>query len=214
VIKIHSFISLLSGGLDSPVAVYLMIKRGFKPICLSFLTSDDNSQSMKKKVINILQILTQHTDYKLKVYFINHDFNLSNFTQNCDRKLTCVLCKRLMLRIAKEIGKKEGTNLIVTGDILGEQASQTLDNLFAYNDIIQDHIILRPLIGFNKEDVININKQLELYETISQKSAGCQFNPQYPETHAKKNEVVAAESKIKFDFLIQKALHDAEILEI
>ncbi|MFX1275158.1 MAG: hypothetical protein ACFFBP_09790 [Promethearchaeota archaeon] len=213
-IKINSFISLLSGGLDSPVALYLMAKRGLKPICLSFLTSDDSSHSMKNKIINILQGLTLHTDYKLKVYFIDHDYSLSNYIQKCDRKLTCVLCKRLMLRIAKEIGKKEGTNLIVTGDILGEQASQTLDNLYAYNDIINDHVILRPLIGFNKEDVIKINKKLGLYDIISQKSAGCQYNPQYPETHAKKNEIFDGESKINIESLIKKALDRAIILEI
>ncbi len=211
---IHSFISLLSGGLDSPISVYLMIKRGLKPICLSFLTSDDKSHSMKKKVVKILRILTQFTKFKLKIYFINHDFNLSHFQQNCERKLTCVLCKRLMLRIARVIGEKESTNLIVTGDILGEQASQTLDNLYAYNDVLQDSIILRPLIGFNKEEVINIGKDIGLYEIISQKSASCQFYPQYPETHAKINEVLAAESKINYDFLVEKALNSAEILEI
>lgn len=191
-----------------------MIKRGFKPICLSFLTSDDRSHSMKKKIINILEILTHHTNYKLKVYFINHDFNLSKFQQNCERKLTCVLCKRLMIRIAKEIGKKEGTNLIVTGDILGEQASQTLDNLYAYNDIIQDYVILRPLIGFNKDDVININKKLDLYDIVSQKSAGCQYNPQYPETHAKKSEIFEEESRIDIKDIINRALNKAEVLEI
>ena len=210
----HSFISLLSGGLDSPISVYLMIKKGLKPICLSFLTSDDQNHSMKTKVVEILRILTRLTDYKLKIYFINHDFNLSNFQQKCDRKLTCVLCKRLMLRIARVIGKKENTNLIVTGDILGEQASQTLDNLFAYNDVLKDSIILRPLIGFNKEDVIDIGKDIGLYEVISQKSASCQFYPQYPETHAKLKEVIGAESRINYDLLVEKALNDAEILEI
>ena len=169
---------------------------------------------MKQKIINIIQVITNQTEYKLKIYFIDHDFNLINFKQCCDRKLTCILCKRLMIRIAKEIGKMEGTNIIVTGDILGEQASQTLDNLFGYNDIIFDHIILRPLIGLNKEDIIKINKKLGLYEIISQKSAGCQYNPQYPETHAKKSEILEAESKINIDFLIKKALKSAEILEI
>ncbi len=212
--ELNSFISLISGGLDSPVATYLMLKRGFKPICLSFLTSDDRSHSLKRKVIEILQILTSYTDYKLKTYFVDHDFNLSHIIQNCPRKLTCVLCKRLMIKIAKEIGKREGTNIIVTGDILGEQASQTLDNLHSYNDIIQDYIVLRPLIGFNKEDVIVINKHLGLYEAISQKSSGCHYYPEYPETHAKLIEVLHAEIRIKYDTLIQEAVNNAEILEI
>ena len=204
---IHSFISLLSGGLDSPISVYLMIKRGLKPICLSFLTSDDKSHSMKKKVVKILRILTQFTEY-----FINHDFNLSHFQQNCERKLTCVLCKRLMLRLARVIGEKESTNLIVTGDILGEQASQTLDNLFSYNDIIKDFIILRPLIAYDKNEVINAIRELGLYDLISQSSASCLFNPQYPETHAKTKEVEYSETNINIPKLVDEALGKAEIV--
>lgn len=168
---------------------------------------------MKKKVIEILKLLTKYTENKIKIYFINHDPNLGIFKQKCDRKLTCVLCKRLMIRIAKEIGKIEGTRLIVTGDILGEQASQTLDNLYAYNEIIEDHVLLRPLIGFNKEDVIKIDQKIGLYDAISQKSAGCLFNPQYPETHAKPHELVNAESNLDIIEQIKNSLKNAEILE-
>jgi len=210
---IRKFISLLSGGLDSPIAAYVMIKRGFTPTFLTFLTSDDYEDSLKKKVINIVKILTTFTDNKLKIYFINHDNNLEGFKQSCDRKLTCVLCKRLMLRIAKQLGKLEGTNIIVTGDILGEQASQTLDNLYSYNNIIQDFILLRPLIGCDKQEVININKQIGLYNTSSESSAGCQFNPQYPETHAKLVEVEDSELKVKISELVESSISSAEILE-
>ena len=204
---------MLSGGLDSPIAAYVMIKRGFTPTFLTFLTSDDYEDSLKKKVIKIVNNLTTFTDDKLKIYFINHDNNLEGFKQTCDRKLTCVLCKRLMIRIAKQLGKIEGTNIIVTGDILGEQASQTLDNLYSYNNIIQDFILLRPLIGCDKQEVININKQIGLYNTSSESSAGCQFNPQYPETHAKLFEVEDSELKINISDLVENSIKSAEILE-
>ena len=210
---IRKFISLLSGGLDSPIAAYVMIKRGFTPTFLTFLTSDDYEDSLKKKVIKIVNNLTTFTDDKLKIYFINHDNNLEGFKQTCDRKLTCVLCKRLMIRIAKQLGKIEGTNIIVTGDILGEQASQTLDNLYSYNNIIQDFILLRPLIGCDKQEVININKQIGLYNTSSESSAGCQFNPQYPETHAKLFEVEDSELKVNISDLVENSINSAEILE-
>jgi thiamine biosynthesis protein ThiI len=144
VVTVRKFVSLLSGGLDSPIAAYVMLQRGFTPVFLSFLTSDDYEESMKKKVINIVKILSTFTPDELKIYFINHDNNLETFKQVCHRKLTCVLCKRLMLRIAQHIGKLEETNIIVTGDILGEQASQTLDNLYSYNNVTQDSILLRP----------------------------------------------------------------------
>ena len=205
---------MLSGGLDSPIAVYLMIQRGFDPICLSFLTSDDEEHSMKNKIVAILQILTKFTKRKIKIYFINHDQNLGTFKQKGERKLTCVLCKRLMIRIAKEFSKRENTNIIVTGDILGEQASQTLDNLHAYNQILGDNIILRPLIGFNKEDVIKLDKKIGLYDLISQKSAGCTFYPQFPETHAKLHEVLNSESRFEISEIINHSLKNAEILEI
>jgi thiamine biosynthesis protein ThiI len=207
------FISLFSGGLDSPVAAYLIAKNGFEPIFLSFLTSDDSANSLKLKIINILKKLKTQIDHRIKVYFINHDSNLSIFQQNCDRKLTCILCKRMMLRIAIAIGKREGTNLVVTGDILGEQASQTLDNLIEYNDLMRNFIIIRPLIGWDKLEVINLNKKLGLYNITSLKSASCQFNPIYPETHAKKHEIIKSELLFNISEIVENSLKRAEILE-
>lgn len=209
----RKFISLLSGGLDSPIAAYLMLKRGFTPTFLSFLTSDDYEDSMKKKVIKIVKILSRFTNDELKIYFINHDNNLDAFKEFCDRKLTCVLCKRLMLRIAKKLGELNQTNIIVTGDILGEQASQTLDNLYAYNNIISGCVMLRPLIGCDKQEVIDLNKKIGSYNASSEPSAGCNFNPQYPETHAKLGEVLNSEKKVNIEELMMKSIKNAEILK-
>ena len=209
----RKFISLLSGGLDSSIAAYLMIKRDFIPVFLSFLTSDDANHSMKNKVIDLVKLLSRYTDNELKIYIINHDNNLEAFKQFCDRKLTCVLCKRLMLRTAKCLGSLENTKIIVTGDILGEQASQTLDNLYSYNNIIQDFIVLRPLIGCDKQEIININKKIGSYEVSSIPSAGCKFNPQYPETHAKPHEIQHSESKINIFDLVENSIEKAEVLK-
>jgi thiamine biosynthesis protein ThiI len=118
-----------------------------------------------------------------------------------------------MIRIAKQIGVNEDTNLIVTGDILGEQASQTLDNLYSYNDLSKNIIILRPLIGCNKQDIIDYNKKIGLYEISSRTSASCQFNPQYPETHAKQIEIKNSESNLNLDDLVFKSIKNAEVLE-
>jgi thiamine biosynthesis protein ThiI len=212
-IIMKKFISLFSGGLDSPVAAYLIAKNGFEPIFLSFLTSDDNENSLKLKIINILKKLKNQIDHSVKVYFINHNPNLNIFQQNCERKLTCILCKRMMLRIAEEIGKREGTNLIVTGDILGEQASQTLDNLIEYNDLLRNFIVIRPLIGWDKLEVIDLNKKLGLYKITSLKSASCKFNPIYPETHAKKHEITKSELLYNISEMIEESLKRAEILK-
>ena len=208
------FISLLSSGFDSPLAAALMIKRQFIPVFLSFLTSDDEVHSMKNKIIRIIKKLKNLTSNQLKVYFIDFDDNLNVLKNNCDRKLTCVLCKRLMFRIARNLAIKEKTNLIVTGDILGEQASQTLDNLYSYNEIAKDIVILRPLIAYDKNDVIRDIRELGLYEIISQPSAACAFNPQYPETHAKLEEVIFSEKKIKITNLVNNAISNIEVLNL
>ncbi|MEJ2296416.1 MAG: hypothetical protein P8Y23_16825 [Candidatus Lokiarchaeota archaeon] len=209
---IIKFISLISSGFDSPLAAAVMINRDFSPVFLSFLTSDDERNSMKKKVVTLIKKFKDLTDRVLKVYIIDYDNTLNALKNNCERKLTCVLCKRLMLRIAAYIGSKENTNIIVTGDILGEQASQTLDNLFSYNDIINGFIILRPLIAYNKNEVINSIRELGLYDIISQPSPSCKYNPQYPETHAKLREVKKSENRINIITLVQKAYKNAEIL--
>ncbi|MFX1337583.1 MAG: hypothetical protein ACFFDK_03150 [Promethearchaeota archaeon] len=208
------FISLLSGGFDSPVAAYFMTKRGFKPIYLSFLTSDDTNHSMRNKIIEIIHKLSTYTDFKAKLYLINHDPNLELFKKECERKLTCILCKRLMIRIAFQVAKIENATFIVTGDILGEQASQTLGNLYVYNDLVKELPILRPLISFNKQDVMMINRDIGLYEICSQKSASCQYNPQYPETRAKSRGVAGEESKMDINTLIISSIKKSEILFI
>ena len=206
-------ISLLSDGFDSPAATYLMIKREFTPIILSFLTSED-IKAQKQKIIKIVETLSKLTHSKLKIYFISHESNLTFLKQHCSRKLTCVLCKRLMIRIAKELCKTEGTNIIVTGDILGEQASQTLDNLYAYNDLFKNYVILRPLIGKDKLEITNLDKKIGLYDAIAKSVGPCRFNPKYPETHTKLDELRENEKKVEYPKLIQDSLENAEILEI
>ena len=87
-----------------------------------------------------------------------------------------------------------------------------LDNLFAYNDILKGAILLRPLIGRDKLDIIRLNEKIGLYGLTSKSSAGCKHNPQYPETHAKPNELKLAESRVDIDDLIKESLSNAEVL--
>ncbi|MFX0026157.1 MAG: hypothetical protein ACFE8M_07060 [Candidatus Hermodarchaeota archaeon] len=206
-------VSLLSAGLDSPVAAYLMMKKDFHPVFLTFLTFNSQNLKVKEKIVEIVKILAKFAKTTFKIYFIPHDLTLNLLKQLCERKLTCILCKRLMIRIAIQIAEIENTNLIVTGDILGEQASQTLDNIYTYNNLIENYMIIRPLIGWNKLEVINLNKKLSLYEITSKLSISCLYNPEFPETHAKLHEIQNNESKIKIRDIVKKAISSAELLE-
>ncbi len=208
-------ISLISGGFDSPIATYLMIKQGYLPVCLSFITDQENIGRFKQKIINIAKILSTHIkNEKIKLYFIDHNSNLTFFKGNCERKLTCILCKRFMYRVSSKIGQIEGTNLIVTGDILGEQASQTLDNIYSYQSIVGKATILRPLIGFDKLEVIKISRKIGLYDICSEKGDGCKYFPAYPETHAKVSIVEKAEDSVPIPNFIDESIKNAEIYEI
>ncbi|TFF98622.1 MAG: hypothetical protein EU547_00880 [Promethearchaeota archaeon] len=210
----YNIITLLSDGIDSPVASYLMMKKGFIPIFLTFITTKSQERQMKKKIRSIVKKLKKFSKNKLKIYFIPFTNTLEHLIEKCPRKLTCILCKRLMYRISIRIGVKEQTNLILTGDILGEQASQTLSNLDSFHSIFKDHIKISPLIGMNKLDVININKEIGLFQVCSQKLHSCQYYPQYPETNSKITEIIHAETLINLDILILNAINKAKIEEI
>ncbi len=209
----QSFVSLLSGGLDSPVACALMVKLGFIPIFLTFSTSRKNSLIFKRKITAIIKKICINYEKSTQLYYVEFDQFLGYVSSVCQRKLTCLMCKRTMIRIAKEIGKIENTRYIVTGDILGEQASQTLDNLFSYNSLIDDFVLIRPLIGFNKDEVVKLNKNFGLYQLCSQKIGECRFNPQYPETHARMDEIRIASSIIR-DYNLKALLNEAEIIRV
>jgi thiamine biosynthesis protein ThiI len=206
-------ISLLSDGFDSPVAAYLMMKQGFLPVFLTFLTTVQEEADMREKIGNVLNKLSKFSQTELKAYLIPYTSNLEIFKNRCSRKLTCILCKRMMLRVACQIADKETTRLILTGDILGEQASQTLSNLYSYNAILKNYIKLMPLIGLNKMDVININKIIGLYSISSNKINSCQYYPQYPETNVKKKEIKRAENKINLSQILENTLKSAQILK-
>lgn len=207
-------ISLLSEGFDSPIATYLMIKQGFLPVCVTFITNNENIDKFKSKIIKIVKILSTYIEKNLKVYFIDHNSNLILFKENCERKLTCILCKRFMYRVGSKIGQIEGTNLIVTGDILGEQASQTLDNIYSYQSIVRNTTILRPLIGFDKLEVMKISRKIGLYEICSEKSDFCTNFPEFPETHAKVPIIEESEKNIPILSLIDQSIKESEIIEI
>ena len=207
-------ISLLSGGLDSPVSTYLMMKRGYDITAISLVTAEDPEELNKKKILGLGKVLTDLTNRKIRLYYIKYTAIQSQFVEKAERKLTCLLCKRLMLRLAQEIAKRNGIKFIINGDILGEQASQTLDNLYVVQRVISDVLVIRPLIGYDKLEVIRIAQKIGTYDVCSMKSPGCDKNPQYPETHAKLKDLIKAESNFNFEPIIEKLIESAEIINI
>jgi thiamine biosynthesis protein ThiI len=207
-------VSLLSGGLDSPIATYLMMKRGYDVLAISLITANDPEGLNRNKILQIASLLKEKTGRNIEVYFIKYVHIQSEFVEKAERKLTCLLCKRLMLRLAQRIAKEQGIKFIINGDILGEQASQTLENLYAVQRVVSDALVVRPLIGFDKLEVIRIAQQVGTYEICSMKSPGCDKNPQYPETHAKLKDLVKAESVFNYEPIVESLVKSAEIVKV
>jgi thiamine biosynthesis protein ThiI len=178
---------LLSDGIDSPVASYLMIKRGCNAIFLHLKISEEGLKKTEK-IFNILN------DYDYTSKFIVKDYKdeLQNIKNNLEKigkeKYTCIFCKKAMLKIAEKYAKDLKCDAIVNGDNLGQVASQTLKNISVIGKEIT-YPILRPLIGMDKNEIIDIAKEIGTYDISISKEVKCFAVPKYPITSANIEEV-------------------------
>ncbi|UYP46383.1 tRNA sulfurtransferase [Candidatus Lokiarchaeum ossiferum] len=209
-----SFVSLLSTGLDSPIASYLIMKQGYNCFGLSFLNGKENRNLNKEKIIQIGKKLVELTKRKMRLHFVDYDAIVEVFKEKCEPKLTCVICKRTMIHTAVYLTHFYKASMIVNGDILGEQASQTLDNLYAVHQINKEVPVVRPLIGFDKLDIIKISQKVGLYELSLIKGPACENNPKHPETRANVQKLLVAESNIDRDEILKNILSLIEFIDI
>ncbi len=205
---------LLSGGIDSPVAAYLMLKRGLKLTAVHFHSLPRTSPASLEKVREILQKLNI-IQPSFKLYLTPLLKLQEEIVKNCPAKLRIVLQRRLMMRIASNIAQKEGAEALVTGESLGQVASQTLTNMGVIAQAAEQEI-LRPLLALDKQEIVEIAKQIGTYEISIRPHEDCcaLFVPDHPATKAKMSEVKAAEAKLDTHELVQQALEETEVEEI
>jgi len=186
---------LMSDGIDSPVAAYLMIRRGCNATLLHLKLSEEGL----KKVRSLAEILS---DYDCDLRFVVKDFRdeLKSIKENLEKldkgKYTCIFCKRTMLKIGEKYAKDLNCDAIVTGDNLGQVASQTLKNLRTISEGIKLPI-LRPLIGMDKNEIIEIAKEIGTYEISTSNEIKCFAVPRYPVTKADIEEINKIEAELK-----------------
>ncbi|ADT84141.1 thiamine biosynthesis ThiI-like protein [Thermococcus barophilus MP] len=173
-------VALLSSGIDSPVAIYLMLKKGLEVIPIHF----KQDEGKYKKVQKIWKQLKELYPERLKELVVVdvYEYQAPVFEKIMEmkkHKWICVFCKFTMYRKATEIARENGALAIITGDSLGQVASQTLDNLFIIS-LATDLPILRPLIGLDKEEVIKIAKKIGTFDISIEPEEGCPFVPKHP----------------------------------
>jgi len=204
-------ISLLSDGIDSPVASYLMLKKEMELVFVNFRNS--KSKEGEERVKRLLKILAEKFNKELKIYFIDIEAAQKEFAKNCNRRFQCIFCKRIMYRIAESIAEKEKADFLVSGDNLGQVASQTLQNMYVLSKAVKINI-LRPLLCFEKNESVNIAKQIGTYETSIENKAKCPFVPSNPSTRAKLEVIEKEEKRVDMETLIKEAIDTSKIENI
>jgi len=205
---------LLSGGIDSPVAAFLTMKRGVKVIFIHFHAHPYTDQASIDKVKRIVKVLNQF-QFDSKLYLVPFADVQKAILLKTQAKLRVILYRRFMFRIAEEIAKKEKSLALVTGDSIGQVASQTLKNIQVINQVAELPV-LRPLIGLDKEEIIEKAKEIETFNISILPHQDCcaRFLPKHPETRADLGEVESNEKKLDIKDLIEKTIESAKIVKI
>lgn len=206
-------IVLLSSGIDSPVAAYMMMKRGCEVVALH-CNNDPFSGPKVTENFNLLvdQLNIYARGVPIKKRIIDYGEYLSVAKEKAPEKMTCVLCKSGMYRIAEKLAVKLGADAIVDGSSVGQVASQTLSNILATRYGVEVPI-LSPLIGLDKEEITAIAKEIGTFEISKIDDGGCSAVPRYPETHADLERVKKACEDMDQDVEVQKAFENIRKLD-
>ena len=206
-------VALMSNGIDSPVASYIMSKRGADVILLHM----DNRPYTDDRSLDVVTALADQlravTGKEFPLYIANHGANQERIKENCDYHYQCVMCKRVMQRTARELAKRLGASGIIMGDSLGQVASQTLKNIKSEN-LGLNFPVVRPLIGLDKLEIIDIAKRIDTYETSILPYEDCctVFTPRHPVTKPKLETMPRVESKLDVDALVEEAVANTEMV--
>ncbi len=202
---------MLSGGIDSPVAAYYALKRGMSTIYVHFHSVPLVSEASVEKVRDMVAILKKYQP-RSKLYLIEFADIQQQILVNCNEKLRVILYRRYMMKITENIAEMEHAKAIYTGEALGQVASQTIENITVVEDSVKLPI-MRPLIGFDKHDIIAKAKEIETYDISILPHEDCctLYVPKHPATKARLIDVQRDEANIDSATLIQTALDTAEI---
>lgn len=206
---------LLSGGIDSPVAGYMMAKRGVKVSAIHFASFPYTSPQAKEKVISLAKLLTPYCG-KIKLYVVSVTKIQEEIHAKCREEYMITLLRRFMFKIGEIVAGENGCSMLITGESLGQVASQTIESINVVEGVITHIPVLRPLIAFDKNETINIAKKINTYQTsiIPYEDCCTVFLPKNPLTKPRLEKVLFEESKLDCDALIKDAINSIETIEI
>lgn len=199
-------VSLLSGGLDSPVSSWMMARRGVELEMVHFVSPPYTSQQAQDKVLELARLLTAYCG-RMIVHIVPFTEIQEEIRKNCPEEYFTLIMRRFMMRLAQAVAKKAGAKALVTGESLGQVASQTMMALAVTDDVAQMPV-LRPLIGIDKVEIIRLAREIGTYDTSILPYEDCctVFTPRHPCTRPNIEDVRQAEAALDIEVLVEKAL--------
>ena len=206
---------MLSGGIDSPVAGYMMAKRGLSIDAIHFHSFPYTSIQAKEKVISLAEVLTQYIG-DVKIYLIPFTRIQELIHANCDDSYMITIMRRIMLRIAEKVCELNGIKTIITGESLGQVASQTIESITVTNSVLKKIPVMRPLIGMDKSEITEISKKINTFDISILPYEDCctVFLPKNPVIKPTIEKAENEESFLDIDTLVDAAVEAMEIIEI
>ena len=207
-------VSLLSGGIDSPVASWMMAKRGLCLEMVHFFSYPYTSEEAKQKVLDLAKILTPWTG-RLVVHVVPFTAIQEELRRSCPEELFTILMRRFMMRISAEVARRTGAGCLVTGESLGQVASQTMEAMQC-TGAVTSLPIFRPVVGMDKEEIIRISRRIDTFETSILPYEDCctVFTPKHPKLRPTAAECEAAEEKLDVDAMVKDAADHIERIHI
>lgn len=205
---------LLSGGIDSPVAGWMMAKRGVAIDAVHFFSYPYTSERSKDKVIDLARKLCEYC-YEINLHVVPFTDVQLQINERCPEDESTILMRRAMMMISEKIANSIGAQALVTGESMGQVASQTIQSLYVTNAAVQMPVF-RPLIGLDKNEVVNIARRIDTYETSILPYEDCctVFVPKHPKTKPKLEGILSSESKLDLENLIKKAIENTEVIKV
>lgn len=206
---------LLSGGIDSPVAAYMMAKRGLQIDAIHFHSMPYTSEQAKEKVVSLAKIVSAYAGH-IKLHVVPFTEIQENIHKFCPPEYMITIMRRIMMRISERLAMQINAGALVTGESLGQVASQTMQSITVTNKVIERLPVFRPLIGFDKEEIVKISKHIDAFETSILPYQDCCtiFLPKNPVIRPKLELIERAEKALDVEGLIKRAMDNIEVIEV
>lgn len=205
---------LLSGGIDSPVAAYMMAKRGVEIECVHFFSYPYTSELAKNKVLELARLVTRYCG-RMTVNVVSFTQIQEAIRDNCPEEFFTLIMRRFMMEISQRIGKDHGCGALITGENLGQVASQTMQAM-AVTGAVVDIPIFMPLVGMDKEEIVTIARKIGTMQTAILPYEDCctVFTPKHPKTKPTLNQLIYAEKNLDREALILQAIENTEKITV